>query len=302
MPVAQKILEDGVRLERAGLLDRALAAYRSVSTRVDDVECVADALTHEADVHRTRCQWDESLHAARKAQAVAREARLPRSLAEAMIAEANVFISQGDFGPATVILNGIVSSSDDPRIRGIVTQNLGTILAEMGQLGAAERAFGTSLAFFKQAGYVRGEVIALNNFGRLALDRHDPIRAQPLLEQAFQLGRQIEDHELAAMAGLNLASALCSNGELRRAQDLAMSALGYFTMCQNSWREIECLRLIGDINERCDDFGNALRCCDLALRRARDIGAEVEEGEVQARVDALTHHLDGMPTGAQAIA
>jgi len=291
MPDTTEKLEEGIRLERAGLLDRALEAYRMVASDGESPDRIAAALTHEADVHRAQCDWDASLYAARKAQAVARENKLPNRLADAMIAEVNVLMSQNNFGDATMLLNEVVSSTTDARIRGIALQNLGSILAQMGQFMAAERAFAASLASFQEAGYVRGEAIALNNFGRLALDNGDGDRAVPLLEQALRLGRQVEDLDLAAMASLNLASALCQKGEFSRAQDLAMSAFGYFAVCKNAWREIECLRLVADINERCDDCGNAARCYDLALRLATEIGAEVEERAVRERLGLLMERL-----------
>jgi len=286
------MLEDGVRAERAGLLDRALLAYRNAANSCDDPDVIASALTHEADIHRARCDWDASLDAARRAQQVARNAQLRNRLADALVAEINVFMSQGDFGTAAIMLNAVIDASPDPRTRGIVLQNIGIILAQQGQLREAERAFIESRANFREAGYTRGEAIALNNFGELALKHDEPERAKPLLEQALRLSREIDDLEVAAMCSLNLASALSGTHQLDRAQDLAMSALGYFSGCMNSWRQIECLRLIGDINEKCDDDHNAARCYDLALRLASEIGAEVEERVVRERLDAVNRRLE----------
>lgn len=286
MPDAPKLLEEGVRLERAGLLDRALDVFRSVVESSDSPDHISAALTHEADVHRAHCNWDESLRAARQAQEIARGAFLQQRVAEAIIAEANVHMSRGDFGEATLLLS-MAASEPNPRIRGIAMQNLGTIHAQMGDFREAQDAFAGSLTNFREAGYVRGEAIALNNFGRLAIDNGEADKAVPILEQALQLGTEIEDVELAAMASINLASALCCCGQLDRAQDLAMAALGYFSGCQNSFREIECLQLIGDINDKCEDRVNARRCYDLALRMADAIGAEVEQRVVKGKLDAL---------------
>lgn len=286
MPDAPKLLEEGIRLERSGLLDRALSMFRAVAEASDDPDHVAAALTHEADVHRAHCNWDESLRAARQAQQVAREAHLQQRLAEAIIAESNVHMSRGDFGDATLLLS-MAAGEPNPRIRGIALQNLGTIHAQMGDFREAQHAFAESLRNFREAGYVRGEAIALNNFGRLAIDNGEAERAVPLLEQALQLGTEIEDVELAAMASLNLASALCCCRQLDRAQDLAMAALGYFSGCHNAFREIECLQLIGDINDTGEDRVNARRCYELALRMADEIGAEVEQRVVKGKLDAL---------------
>ena len=301
MPADLELLEDGIRAERSGLLDRALLAYRTVASTCSDHDTVARALTHEADVHRTLCHWDESLHAARRAQQLAREARLPTRVADALVAEINVYITQGDFGTATLILNRVIADSQDQRIRGIALQNLGIILAETGELREAERAFNESLADFHEAGYVRGEAIALNNFGELALKHGAIARAESLLESAVSLGREIHDLEVTAMASLNLASALCEKGELDRAQDLAMSALGYFTGCRNAWREIECLRLIGDINAKGDDCRNAARCYDRAVRLATQIGAELEERVVREKLVAVQARLDGGQAPGEAV-
>jgi tetratricopeptide (TPR) repeat protein len=285
MPDAGELLAEGVRAERMGALERALDAYREAASATIDPETRAEALTHQADVHRTRCEWEQGLSAARTAQEIAYRAQLLRRWADAIIAEANILICLGDFATAIPKLEGLVADSDDPRVRGIALQNLGSIRAESGQLRAAERAFSESLGNFHKAGYSRGEAIALNNLGRLAQDSKDPVRARPFLERAVKLAREVEDSELAAIASLNLAWALSAEGDLERSQDLAMAALGYFSDCNNRWREIECLRLIGDINERQNNFDDAVRCYEVGLKLAEQIGSQPE---IRATRDKLT--------------
>lgn len=287
MPEAEELLADGVRAERAGALDRALEAYEGAAASAVTLATRSDALRRQADVYRSQCNWDRALAAAQEAQAVASAASDANLLAEAVIAEANIHISQGAFAEAIPKLNDIAQSASDPRVRGIALQNLGSIHAQTGQLRAAERAFRESLGNFHRAGYARGEGIALNNLGRLALDANDSADARALLERALSIARDEEDSDLAALAGLNLASALCLEGQVDRAQDLAMAALGYFAGCHNSWREIECLRLIGDINVRCEDIGNAARCYDLAHKLAEQIGSESEMRLSLERLRAL---------------
>src|ERR687886_368268 len=67
----------------------------------------------------------------------------------------------------------VLETNGEPRVRGIALQNIGSILAQQGSLGAAERAFAESLGYFRRAGYQLGEATALNNQGRVALDRGD---------------------------------------------------------------------------------------------------------------------------------
>lgn len=284
------LLADGVRAERSGALDRALFCYQSVADTCADPDLKAEALTRQADVLRARCDWQAALDAARRAQGVAEGASPPLldRLAEAVNAEANVLLCTGDFVAAAAKYELIAAKARDARLRGIALQNLGSVYAQCGQPIAAERAFTESLEQFQSSGYKRGQAIALNNLGRLALDSRDCARARPLLSQALTIARDEEDHDLSALASLNLAAALCDEGQLDRAQDLAMAALGYFSDCANRWREVECLRLIGDINAKCEDRDNAARCYHLALNLAEQIGSEPEMQITRERLAALS--------------
>ncbi|HEU4996024.1 MAG TPA: tetratricopeptide repeat protein [Gemmatimonadaceae bacterium] len=273
-------------------MDRALEAYVAVASSTADPDVQAQALARQADVHRARCDWDLAIAAARAAQQVAAKAKLSERVAEAIIAECNVLISQGDFAAAMPKMDEVARSNTNPRLRAIALQNIGSMHAQSGAPGQAERAFRESLAVLRETGYERGEAIALNNLGRLALDSNDAVAALPLLERAFQLARDVNDSELAALAGLNLASALCIGGNVDRAQDLAMAALGYFADCENRWREIECLRLIGDLNLRAEDLVNASRCYELARRISEQIGSDLEARASQERIDAVNNHRD----------
>lgn len=283
----QELIADGLRAERAGALDRATEYYIAAVTVSSNPAIRSEALTHLADVSRTRCDWDHALQCARQAQEIAAAAGLAQHQFEALNAEALILITRGDFAAAIPKCETIVANATDLRLRGIALQNLGSIYAQIGEVAAARRAFQDSLGCFERAEYVRGQGIALNNLGRLALDGGDVAAARPLLEQALGAARDVEDADLAALVSLNLASALCTAGEVDRAQDCAMAALGYFADCNNRWREIECLRLIGDINVRCEDIEKAARCYDLAVKLGEEIGAEVEVQLTRERIQAL---------------
>ena len=270
-------------------MTRALACYRAVASATADPDLLAEALTREADVHRARCDWTQALDAARRAQVIAESATPPllQRLDEAVNAEANVLMCSGDFVAAATKYELIAAKSDDPRVRGIARQNLGSVYAQCGQPVAAEHAFSESLEEFQRAGYARGQGIALNNMGRLLLDQNKCAEGRLLLERALTLAREVDDLDLVALASLNLAGACCTEGKLDRAQDLAMAALGYYRDAENTWREIECLRLIGDVNVKCEDIANATRCYRLALRLAERIGSEPEMQVTQERLSAL---------------
>ena len=281
MPEAVDLIEEAKRCESHGVLDRALEKYEAAAQSSADPAIIAEALTHQSRVHRLRCEWEPAVSVARRAQETALRASLPAHLSDAVNAEALVLVCQGDFTEALKLFNRMLELSEEPRVRGIALQNIGSILAQQGKLGAAERAFAESFGWFRHAGYRLGEATALNNHARVALDRGNAQLAEQLLEEALAAARAEEYAELIALATLNLAEALSVRGLYERAEEQASTALGYFATSGNRWREIECLRLIGSINEKLGDCENAIRCFERALKVAEEIGARQDVHIIQ---------------------
>jgi tetratricopeptide (TPR) repeat protein len=292
MPEAADLLENGRQFEGAGVLDRALECYAQAEVGTDDPGLIAEALIHQSRIHRCQSEWEPALGTARRAQGRARDAGLDWLLTEAAVAEANVLMCTGDFRAAQQLYEQALATSHDPRIRGIALQNLGSIKAQQGNLGAAERAFAESLGCFRRAGYGIGEATALNNQGRVALDRGNAALAEQVLEQAIIAARAVGYTELIAIATVNVAEALLARGELSRAEEKVSTALGYFAASGNRWREIECLRLIGTINERLGCVSDAARCYERGLCIAGELGAHQDVRILRdclSRLDADRH-------------
>jgi tetratricopeptide (TPR) repeat protein len=290
MPNAAELLDNGRSFEGAGVLDRALDCYAQAAAETANPALAAEALTHQSRVYRCRSEWEAALEAARRAQGLAREAKLPDLLAEAGVAEANVLMCIGDFQPALRVFEETLATSRNPRVRGIALQNIGSIQAQLGNLGAAERSFAESFGCFRHAGYPLGEATALNNQGRVALDRGNAALAEEVLEQAIIAARAVDYAELIAIATVNVAEALLARGDLARAEEKVSTALGYFAACGNRWREIECLRLIGTINERLGCVADAVRCYERGLGLAAELNAQHDARILRdclARLDAL---------------
>ena len=283
MPDSHELIDEGMAAEKLGLLDRAESCYAAAAASGEPV-MRARALTKLADVHRCRAQWDTALDFARRAQEAAGQCSERELMGDAVVAEGNVLMCRGDFDGATAVFEKLLEIATQPRLRGVLLQNLGSIQAQKGQLGAAERAFGESYGFFRQAGYRRGEAIALNNYGRVALDRGDVALAESSLEDALSVAREVDDSELAALATLNLAEALARRGERKRARDLASAAFGHFAESGNRWRQVECLRLLGTVHETEQCYDDAERCLERGLALAEEIDAR---GEVATLGDAL---------------
>lgn len=298
MPHSIELLEEGRRYEGHGVLDRALECYAAAADSAVDPALVSQALTHQSRVYRCRSEWREALDAARRAQDAARLAGLGELLVEATIAEGNVFMCRGEFADALVLFRGVLEASTDPRVRGIALQNIGSILWQQGQLGAAERALSESFGWFQRADYQLGAAIALNNHGRVTLERGNAELAKQLLTQALEAARANEDAELIALVTLNYAEALAALGDRIAAEEQASTALGYFAASGNRWREIECLRLIGTINEQLINYADSHRCYSRALTIAREIGAKHDERLLQDCMARLLAHGAHSPSAS----
>lgn len=282
MPDWRLVLDEGRKYQKAGMLDRALDLYGQVVASGAPPPLLAEGLCRQASVYRAKCEWDNALEAARRSEEVARTADLREQYEEALNAQAAVFQTRGDFDTATPIFEHLLTYSTNDRIRGIAMQNLGAIAAQRGDFELATRRFLESHACFKRAEYRRGEAIALNNMAAAALDQGDLELADSAAERALGVSRQLGDLELIGLATLNSAEVHTRRDELALAEDLASTALGYFTNAQNTLRQVEALRLLGDINCKQGNADAAARCYERGLSLAREISALVEVSEIEA--------------------
>lgn len=288
MPKPTEFIEQGIRYESGGVLDRALNAYQAAAAAaVDDPPSRIEALRREADVLRSRCQWDEAVARAQASAELARTHGHDTLLAEALNAEAAVYQSRGDLDHAHSLYTEMLGLTDDLRIRGIALQNLGSIAAMRGDFRRAEERFVESFQCFQAGGYKRGVVFALNNYGRAALDRNADAIAHPVLHRAEIMARELMELDLLGIVRINLAESHLRNGEIDRAQDMASAALGYFGNTNNHWRRLECLRLLGDIAVAQLRAESARNFFEAALRVATEIGSALEADTLQRRLDSL---------------
>ncbi|HEU4564450.1 MAG TPA: hypothetical protein VFS05_07375, partial [Gemmatimonadaceae bacterium] len=60
MPSGWDLLQEGLRCERSGVLDRARAIYESAAASRDGA-VAAEALRRLSSVRRTQCEWDDAI-------------------------------------------------------------------------------------------------------------------------------------------------------------------------------------------------------------------------------------------------
>lgn len=295
VPDVRKLIERGIRLERGGVLDTALGCYEEAADMADGPAQLSEAMRHQADVYRLHCQWDDALRRAAEAERIAREAGLPDCAAEALNARAAIEQSRGNLAEAAALYHAVLELTADHRIRGCALQNLGALAAMAADHDAAAGYFEGSLQCFRDAGYDRGVAIALNNLGRASLDRGDIARAEEVLGPAVVQARQIEDLELASLALVNLGEALLGRGEHERAEEEASAALGFFKVSGNLWRQVECLKVLGDVRRARKEPEVARRLYEQALAVAGRIGESREAAQIEARLGLLAESSEEPP-------
>ncbi|HEX6533741.1 MAG TPA: tetratricopeptide repeat protein [Gemmatimonadaceae bacterium] len=276
-------LDAGVAAERRGEVDSALGHYR-VAEASTDPWLRSEVLRRQSVIHRNRSEWDEALDLARRAAEVAAAASLREQEAEARNAEATVYLARGEFDTALDAFEAVLALSRDSRIRGMALQNIGSIAAQRGEWELARHRFMASVKCFQQAGYERGVAIAHNNYGGAALEHGNYVLAEDLLAQAVASAKRAEDPDLTALATMNHAEAIAGVGDLDRAERLLDGALEHFRRAGNAWREVEALRIRGDIGRRRDDHAAARAHYREALAIAERIGAQVEIEQLRKRL------------------
>lgn len=281
----RSLIDDGARYARGGNPARALTHYERAYAISDSPDIRTEALTRASIVHRARCDWDRAISTARQAAAIAEPAGLTEALAEALNAEAVVYQTRGDFDAAIPLLERVLGLTRNDRIHGIAVQNLGAIAARRGDFAEAERRFLDSVEHFRRAGYDLGVAVALNNTAAAALDRRNWTLACDVAEQAQDAAMRIGDQELLGIATLNLAEAGARLGDLERAETQASEALGLFRTTGNIFREIECLRLLGDVMRDRGELDAARRAWERGLELATQTSADPEAAQLQERLE-----------------
>jgi hypothetical protein len=169
-------------------------------------------------------------------------------------------------------------------VRGILLQNLGTCAAREGDGPAARELFATSLACFRAADYERGVLIALLNVASATVDFGDAAAALPLLAEAGELARALNDVDLLLLVVSVEAEALGKLGRLDEAELRIGEALGFFASAGNDLRRAECLLVLGDIHRaqaganppgglRDEHRDTAARCYTMAAELATTLAA-----------------------------
>lgn len=276
-------IDEGAAHQKAGRLDHALRCYARAA-RAADPRIVAEALRRQSSVLRQRARWEEAIDAARASGELAERAGLADLVVEAVHAEATVYQARGAFAEAVRLFERVLSLPATPRVHASAHQNLGAIAAAQGDFASARPRFHAAATGFRRAGYAFGEATVYNNFGRAALDHGRFQLADDLLRQAAAAARDVADRDLVALVMMNQAEARLGLERPADALPLAEEALEQFMSAGHVSRQIECLRVIGDVMRAQGDHASAVACYEHACQLAEENHAEAEIAKLRPRL------------------
>lgn len=266
----------GQRFEYAGDQARAHRAYGTALALADTPALRAEAVRRMGDTHRARGAWAEARAAYDRSAMLAAEAGLDDLYAEALNADGSIAVLQGDAARATAVFERALQCNPGPRVRGLLLQNVGMLAARGRDHARAVELFVASLGCFRESGYRRGVIIALNNLGAARIEVGEPAAAVPLLREAAAIARELQELDLLLLTVRNEAEACLQLGRLDEAEQYIGEALGHFSKVGNEARRAECLVILGDVQRARRDpllDGVAARCYALAAELAESVGA-----------------------------
>jgi tetratricopeptide (TPR) repeat protein len=279
------ILAEGIRYERSGVTERAIACFEQVTTRADENPAVAaEAWWRLANQERLQSRWSQALEAARRGAALAREHGLVTQEADALNIEGGVWMNRADYASARPLFEQVLALVSSGSTRAKALQNLGGIAGEERAFEEAERLFLASRAEYAAVGDARGEAISLLNLGRLQMERGDPELARATLEDAVTDARRAGDLEMHAAALLNLGIALSELRCASEAEERITTAYGQFTIADIPMQRVRCLMQLSRVALLREDASTARVC----LMHARDVATLAQlPRELRLIVDQL---------------
>lgn len=282
---ARTPLAEGVALQKAGDLAQALRRFRDAANDPDP-RIASEALRRQASIYRLSSHWPEAIAATRASAELAHKHGHVDLQAEALNAEAIVYQVRGAFEEAVPLLRQVLElvGGAYPKIRGNALQNLGAIAAQRGDFPTARARFLEAADSFRKAGYDWGEANVLNNFGRAALDHGNFTLAADMLRSAHGAARRVGDKDLISLSLMNMAEAALGLGDPRQAQEQAEEALMFFSAADNAPRQIECLRILGDIFHAQDSRDASTSCWEQALQLATEHDSTSELRKLRERL------------------
>lgn len=293
---AASFLEAALAADVAGRLDEAVRLYTladDAAERAQNAAIRAEALRRMAIAHHRRADGSIARTLCQRSHRIASAAGEELLAAQALNSLAAFDLAEGKFEPAQLnLLQVLRSPGTDAALRGRANQNLGIIANIQGRLDEAEERYGEALRAFRAIDDMRGQTMALNSLGFLALSRRDWREAEVRFQSSLELATRLGDAHLRGLAMISCTEVHIARGSHDTALQLANEALRIFDALGLTRNKADAYRVIGVAYRETRRVELAESRLRMAVDLARSAEAVLEEAQA-ARELALAYRSLG---------
>lgn len=286
-----EVLQEGIQYERTGNFGLALRCFAQVIEGSNDPLLISEAHRRSGDCYRSQCKWDEAITSAQTAGQIAREHESPDHVAQALNMEGTVLLFQGKLEEAEALFTEAKRIGSSHAVKADTLMNLGVTAAHGNEVEVAKHMFALALEQYRKADILRGQAQALTNLGRAAIDTGDLEEAGRWLREALAVSEELGDLANLGVVHYNYAEVLLGQKRYVEANAKLRSAIEYFSPSGNTYRMIECYRILGDICVAQGEVSTALSMYETGLELAEPLSADREIFHLSNRIRKQKNEL-----------
>lgn len=171
-------------------------------------------------------------------------------------------------------------------VEGTVTAlgNIGVIYTNQGKFGPAEQALSRGLALAQSIKHLHLQGLALVNLGRIATEEGRASDGLPLLREAKELFKELNDHENLGYSAYWIGEAQLQLGQKGLAREAAVEALALFDQSGSgeiapSPQHARSLRLIGAVMREDGDLDGSAGKLQESVEISKQLKAPLEQAK-----------------------
>jgi tetratricopeptide (TPR) repeat protein len=217
--------------------------------------------------------YDNSLDAAGKALALAKQAGDLGEQAKALTGLAQVYYNREQFAEAAECLDLALAVPGSPTyVKANVLNMRGSVAGDLGHTAAANEYFYQALLARREIGDHWGEAQTLGNIAVVAADSGDFSIALVRLEEALNLWKKIGDQVYIAITQVNLGDAARRIGEYGMARKHLNAAITTFEAYGRHDGRFHALHNLAGVQMDCGELKDAEVCFQTLLNKLQENG------------------------------
>jgi tetratricopeptide (TPR) repeat protein len=289
----REALQGAEERERAGDWIGAARIYSALfaeARTVGDAAAMAESLRKGARATHRAGNEDEAAELAQLSLEIAVRNGLGSLAARAENLLALFAHSAGRLQEAEALYNTALErarEADDGELIGAVCQNLGVLANIRGDLREARALYFECVGSVVRSGDRAAAMAAYNNLGMVCGDLREWLEAEIYFGRGIEIATQVGDSPMLAKLLVNRAEPLIEFGELDQACEALRNAEELAEHLEDDCLRVDILRFRARIHRIREEYEDASRTLDHALRLARDAELRLEEAEVQEEASYL---------------